>query len=609
VAYYDTVWYVNAGDQSTTGYYAVTKRPQNAAVAAGVVRRQFTAPSVGNERCFVCIVAGTTANTTDATWVLTRGSLTTDGTATWQECTGASAVNGDATNTPTWAAAKAINSAVTLGAIIKRANGASYWICSTAGSTGASEPAWANDTAGTTQTDSTVTWTCLGVVGNFSGGGAPHARLANLFNANWFAAGNTIYVGDNHAESQSAPNMAINVPGSLTLLSRILCHNHSGSYPPAAGDLTTGATVSATAFATIALSFNVGGVYVYGIAFKAGSGSTGSSVYLLINNNGGWAYFDACSFQIIATGASNILQLGNNSTNTIYSATIFNNTTVYFGNTTDTISVLFCQFLWQNTGQVLASGSSVPANFLAATANGGQQNNITLEALDLSQLTGNLFSASQVNYTNLTIKDCKLNAAATVQTPANNSGTTVQLVRSDSGATGYKSSRYQYEGVETTEASITRVGGASDPTGQAQSRKIVTTANINWLRPFKAEPYAIWNPTTGANVTVTVYGTINAGALPNNDDIWLDVEYLGNASFPVGTIVNTTKSSVLAANAAAASDGSTWNGGGSGAGWTPFKLTKTLSSPQPGMAGYLEARVRVAKASTTYYLDPKIVLS
>jgi hypothetical protein len=186
---------------------------------------------------------------------------------------------------------------------------------------------------------------------------------------------------------------------------------------------------------------------------------------------------------------------------------------------------------------------------------------------------------------------------------------TIQNARSDSAATAYKSTRYQYEGTETTETSITRVGGASDPTGQAQSRKIVTTANSQWLRPFKAEPYAIWNPTTGATVTVTVYGTVNAGALPMNDEIWLELEYLGSSATPLGTMITTTKATLLSSNAAVASDASTWNGGGSGAGWTPFKLVAVLSSPQPGLAGYLHARVRAAKPSTTYYLDPKIILT
>jgi hypothetical protein len=209
---------------------------------------------------------------------------------------------------------------------------------------------------------------------------------------------------------------------------------------------------------------------------------------------------------------------------------------------------------------------------------------------------------------NVLIKDCKLNAAATITTPIH-TGLTIQLARCDSAATAYKSNCYIYEGTETTETTITRVGGAVDPSGQAQTRKIVTTANSQWLRPFRAEPYAIWNTVTGATVTVTVYGTINAGALPNNDDIWIEVCFLGSSAQPLGTIITTTKSNLLASNAAVASDGSTWNGGGSGAGWSPFKLVATLSSPQPGMAGYIDVRVRAAKASTTYYIDPKIDLT
>jgi hypothetical protein len=609
MAFYDLVWYCNAGDQSTTGYYSVAKRPQNAAVAAGQLVRQFTAPAVGSERVFACIIAGTTANVTDATWVTTRGAKTTDGTATWQECTGASAVNGDLTNTPTWAAAKAISSAVTLGAIIQRNNGASYWICSTAGSTGASEPAWANNTAGTTQTDSTVTWTCLGVVGNFTGGQAPHARLGNAGATNWFAANNTIYVGDNHTESQ-ATAITIAPTGSAATIAKILCHNHSGSYPPASSDLTTGATVSTTGNTNLTIS-PLGGTYVRGIAFKAGVGGTtvmGMTLQQTNTGNQAWLSFDNCSFVVASTGSGCLLVLGSN-VNTAPCNIFFSNCTVSFANVGDYITTGLTKFIWQNTGQVLASGSLVPTSLFSNNLVSYVFYDVTLEALDLSQLTGALFSPGAFNNIgNWIIKDCKLNASMTMPVPPE-TGLVFQFVRSDSSGTGYKSARYLYEGTETTETSITRVGGASDPTGQAQSRKIVTTANSQWLRPFKAEPYAQWNPRTAANVTVTVCGTINAGALPNNDDIWLEVEYLGSSASPLGTIQSTTKSNLLASNAAVASDGSTWNGGGSGAGWSPFKLTTTLSAPQPGMAGYLHARVRAAKPSTTYYLDPMVVLS
>jgi hypothetical protein len=485
--------------------------------------------------------------------------------------------------------------------IIKRSNGASYQMFTTNGTMGGSEPAF-SDTAGVTTNDGTAVWTSLGPVTNFTGGQAPHARLANACATNWFAAGNTIYVGDNHAESQAT---AITITPTLIVsaVGKIICHNHSGAYPPASTDLRTTATISTTAAVSITLATSNGSVYVYGLTFKVGVGAS-STCFVILSGTNAWEYYDSCSFQLATTiaGASTI-QIGSGTASVI----VFNNTTVSFGNALHRFDIQQIQFIWQNTGAVLATGSSVPTQLITSTT-AGSLRSIVLEALDLSQLAGAIVgNNSSTEMGNILIKDCKLNASGSILAPS--LGETVQLVRCDSTATAYKSARYQYEGTETTETSITRVGGAADPTGQAQSRKIVTTANVQWLRPFKAEPYAIWNPTTGSNVTVTVCGTVNAGALPNNDDIWLEVEYLGSATSPLGNIVTTTKANLLAANAAVASDSSTWNGGGSGAGWSPFKLVAMLSVPQPGLAGYLHARVRVAAPTMTCYIDPLPVLN
>jgi hypothetical protein len=531
--------------------------------------------------------------------VLTRGAKTTDGGVTWMECTGIAAVNGDLIDTVTWAQAKAIGTP-SLGTVIQRNNGASYWICTTAGALGASEPAWANDTAGTTQADSTTTWTCLGVVGNFTGGQVPHARLANAFGANWAISNVTVYVGDNHAETQaSGITLTPSTASQIAPVFKIVCHDHAGSYPPASANLKTTATITATA-SNITFNPVTGTFYCYGLTFKSGN-------YLLPQAGAGaTVIFDSCSLQLTGTGFTGIW-FGSGSTSNY----LLTNTTVSFGSINQGIAHQTCNLVWQNTAPILASGSLVPTYLFNDTSDSNALfATLTLEALDLSQINTNLCLGT-INQGTVTIKDCKLNSSVTLVSAASNlaSNWTVSPVRSDSGATAYKSARYALEGTETTETSITRVGGASDPTGQAQSRKIVTTANSQWLRPFKAEPYAIWNAVTGANVTVTIYGTINAGALPNNDDIWMEVEYLGSSASPLGTIVNTTKANLLAANAAVASDSSTWNGGGSGAGWSPFKLTATLTSPQPGTAGLIYVRPSIAKPSTAFYLDPNPVLS
>ena len=603
MAFFDTTWYCNYGNGSSTGYYAVPQFAASHAYNAGDLIRQLTAPVVGNERVFVCIVAGTSG--AEPAWTVTRGARNTSTTPVFQECTGASAVNGDLTNTPNWTTVK--NLAVTLGAIIKRNNSASYQICSTAGTaSNGAEPSF-SDTAGVTTSDGTVTWTSLGVVGNFTGGQAPHARLANACANTWTASGNTINISSASAETQAAVltlTFGANI-GTQTAPIKIICVNFS-NFPPQSGDVTSGASVTTTGNSSLNLQPNAW--HVKGVTFSCGSGAVGV-VFAVGAANSLYQVYDNCSFQIPGTTAGSI-RFGN-ATNTAASVVMLNNTTVKFGNTGSSITSYFSQFSWRNTGQILVAGSSVPSVLFNPIGSSGIFNNVLFEGLDLSQLTGNIFSSSgQAQVGNFVVKDCKLNASTVKTISAVNRGWQVDLLRCDSGATNYISERHSYLADETTETTITRVGGATTPDSQQQTRKIVTTANnILWFDPYIMEALAVWNPTTGSNVTVTIEGTINAGAVPNNDDIWIEVVYLGNSGSPLGIFANDTKANLLASGSALTSSGSTWNGGGSGAGWSPFKLAVTLSSPQPQLTGLIFVYVKMAKASTTYYIDPLPVLS
>jgi hypothetical protein len=200
--------------------------------------------------------------------------------------------------------------------------------------------------------------------------------------------------------------------------------------------------------------------------------------------------------------------------------------------------------------------------------------------------------------------NCTLGGSVTVASGLAGPGTNVYVINSDSGATNYRQEQYGYYGTLTNETTIVRTGGASDGTTPL-AWKLVTSANSKWLTPFAPLPLSIWNTVTASNVTVTVYGVWGGGAVPNNDDIWIEVSYQGSSSTPVATI-NTanTKADYLATNAAQSSDGSTWGGS-----TTAFKMAVTLSSPQPALAGPIYVTVKAAKASTTFYVDPKIVLS
>ena len=598
MALVDTTWYVNG-----TGYNAIALRPRNAAVVAGQIVRPSQQPALNSERVYVCIIAGTTQDVLDATWLFTRGSKTVDGTATWMECSGQAALNGDLTNTATWAQVKAATPAV-LGQVIKRSNGASYQICTTAGAMSAAEPAGLSDTAGVTTTDTTCVWTSLGPVSNFaSGGKAPHQRLQNALTANWAAAGAIIYVGNNHVELQST-NLSIGMSLTTPMI-KVLCHNAAGPYPPTS--TTTGAVVSTTQGATISVA-GTGMYYYYGITFIAGSVSMANSAAILLGgpfcNLTNWFSFDSCSFQIGGTGVCYI-ELGQNSATT-FATLMLNNCTMKFADVQQYIWPTISQTVWANTtGPALLAGSAIPSS-LFKFLSGSYMANVLMEGLDLSMVQNLFESTVTVATGNFTFKDCKLHPTATIGTPRN-SWHIVQLSHSANDATPYKSSRYTWEGIETTETTITRTDGYAEPSGQKQSRKIVTTANSIWQRPYQAQPMNVWNDVAGAARTVTMYGTVQAGALPTTDDIWFEVGYIPPSTAPRGAVAKSTKANIWNTEVApVAADSSAWGGGASGAGWLPFKLVATVPS---GVAGYFITRVCVAKPSATYYVDPQPVVT
>ncbi len=103
---------------------------------------------------------------------------------------------------------------------------------------------------------------------------------------------------------------------------------------------------------------------------------------------------------------------------------------------------------------------------------------------------------------------------------------------------------------------------------------------------------------------MTVFGVSTAGSVPDNATVWIEVEGLGTASFPLGTFTTTTKSDNLATAGAGTSDSSTWGGG-----TTPFKMVTGAITMQS--KGYLNITVTVVTSAgtPTIYIDPLAVLT
>jgi hypothetical protein len=646
------------GTTSPAGWSGITAWAASTSKVCGNLVRQLALPTVGNERVFVCIAStsGTgQTNSSEPAWTVTRGAKNTDNTVTWQEATGIAALNGDLTNTVTWAAVK--NTVVTLGQVIQNVAGTLLLICTTSGTAGnGSEPSWASFTsAGATTSDNTVTWTTLGPPSNYSIWNAPHARVANAMAANWGQSGNSIFVSANHSEVQQS---ALNLTGGTFYCYSV--KDSPGATPPGSSDLQTGATLTTTGAFSLSLGIAaVSGLlaYLYGFTFNAGTGNNANVLGSGANLQPQYVILDSCTGNSNSTGAAGF-NFGGSAQSSIFVAKnctfTFNSLTANFLVSCQTGKFIGCTFA--ATGVVPTTFNTTSASIATAGA--------LFEACDLSAFgSGKTLAASAATGMSRHIfVDCKLGASVTLASTPGQNGTEVGFIRCDSGSTNYQHAKYAYGGTLTATPTNYRTGGASDGTTSI-GWNIATTANPNWIYPFESFVIPIWNATTGTNRGVTVYGIINAAAVPNNDDIWIEAEYLGASGSPLGSIATETKANNLATGSALTADStSSWNAtarvnshtynvgdiisvssntsriffctvGGAASSGLPaayasavdggtvtdnaatfragcrFSMALTLSAPQPQLAGPINVTVKAAKVSTTFFVDPLVNLS
>jgi hypothetical protein len=572
-------WYIGSSK-----WTAVTAWPTSTAKAAGTLVRQNATPTLGQERVFVCVVAGTTAGS-EPTWTVTKGDKTTDNTVTWQECTGQPPVNGDATNTKDWNSAS--GNTVALGQIIKNVAATHYFICTTAGTAGSgAEPTW-NTTAGQTTADNGVTWTSLGAVGSFGAWAGPHQRIPNAIATNWGKAGDTFYISNNHAESQ-ASGWSTTFIGTQSSPCNYICVTDT-SAPPTAVNTTASVTTTSNS----GITFGGGSAayfYMYGITFNCGTGSGGAVISIQAPS----PVFDSCGFNLVNTATSNNIQLSAGTSGD--RNTVCRNCTFTFSNASQTMKSQAGNA--EIIGGSIAATGTAPSTLIPLGAGPG---NLLVRDCDISGVTGNLVDLSAVTTASFLFANCKLGAGVTLgsSTITGAGDTTLRVHNCDSGATNYRMYTAKFAGTSQQSTSTYNNAGATDGTTRI-SWKIDTNTFPFFGQPFVSEQIFQWVDTTGGALTATV--EIAGAASLNNDDIWMEIEYLGNASYPIGSVADCRKASILASNAAVTSSSASWSG-------SPAVTQKLQVTFTPQMKGPIKARIYVAKKSATIYVDPLITVA
>jgi hypothetical protein len=397
------------------------------------------------------------------------------------------------------------------------------------------------------------------------------------------AAGDDLYVAHDHAETQASA-ITLTSPGTAANPVTIHCVNRAGSVPPVQADLATTATVSSTGAFSITFA---GYAYSYGIAYQAGSAANAATINFA-SNNSGWVV-DSGALRLLTTSSSSSINFGASSITNNYNE--LRNTSLKFGSVSQPTNLNGGEFTWKG-GSVDASGSAPTSLFSGANRVGYT----LIEGVDLSFLgSGKTLVVPASLQARFVVKDCKLGASVTKSSSPTGRGPRVEFINCDSGDTNTVNDIYDYLGTETVETTIVRTGGASDGTTPI-SKKIVTSANTKFNNPYRSKPIVFWNESLSA-IAITLQGIWGGGAVPNNDDIWLEVEYPTDASYPTGGYANDGKASNLATNAAQTAGSGTWGGS-----TTKFSLDVTVT---PANKGPIWLTVCCGAASSTFYVDPK----
>lgn len=406
------------------------------------------------------------------------------------------------------------------------------------------------------------------------------------------AAGEYVYVSSTSEETNAAAtSVTFTATGTVNNPIKLVSVSDS-SEPPTT--LTPGAIVSVTVNAALSIT---GYLYIEGITFKsAGSISIGTAGNGNIQANN-------CILETTNTGSSGTFILGGSGNIGIWHR--YNNLSLKFANAANGVLAI--------TGNVSINGGSILPSVTGSAIFGfaGDRTyaNLTVDNFDFSSAssTVNLIRVSAVAPVTAVIKNSRLPTSwsGSLVSATPNPGARYSMYNCWGSAINYSLWIETYSGNIRDNVTITKSGGASDGTTPI-SWKMAATANANeFVAPLISDDMAVWIDSVGTSKTITVDIIHDSTTALKDNEVWLDVSFLGSSSYPLGTPSSDKRATIFASAVDQATSSATWTT----TGLTNPNKQKLEVTFTPNMKGFVYARVCLAKPSYTIYVDPKPVIS
>lgn len=394
--------------------------------------------------------------------------------------------------------------------------------CTTAGTTGASEPTWSLGNNATTN-DNGVVWTqCGGQEAHQAPGAwnplASHAAVISVFNP---AVSDVCFFAHDHNQNET---------GSLTisggnLFDCISVDAAAATIPPAASDYKRGAKLQAGAGL-----LNLASGRFFGFDFSAGDGTSSTSHLDMVASSGAF-HADDCTFTLNNTSATSRIRANG----TLYGSVNWTRCKVVLkGNQAIQLGHSTFQWVGSPDADTVTCTGTTPVGLFDFNRAG----KASIRGVNLSGFTGTNYVYDPGSGRTIVFEHCILNPAVTKFERAGYtdflSQTGTAYINCDDAVSdrpfGFENNTIQ--GVVATRMDLARDSGA-EIDGQnysLEARFITSSYQNNHIRFPQAQ---LWNDVVGTPITVTMFALEAGGSgAVLKRDFYIDVEALtGSTKF------------------------------------------------------------------------------